>query len=196
MTPSRPEIPGPFPAMLDLSKNYFELFGLPVTYVIDGDSLRDRYRELQRALHPDRFASASQQEQRISLQASTRVNGAFETLKDPLRRAEYLLGLHGVDLGSGEETTQDAEFLMEQIELREELAAISTVPGPLEAVQDFMSRIGERMRSMIGQMAVDFETPNRERLAEIRDMVRKIQFFNRLLTEAEAVEAGLEDSFH
>ncbi|HXK57292.1 MAG TPA: hypothetical protein PLZ16_11665 [Gammaproteobacteria bacterium] len=54
--------------MLDFSKNYFELFGLPVGYIIDKVQLAERYRELQRVVHPDRFANASEQEKRLSMQ--------------------------------------------------------------------------------------------------------------------------------
>ena len=74
--------------MLDLSKNFFELFALPVSYEIDNNALRERYRELQRSVHPDRYANASAQEQRLAMQGSTFINEAFETLKDPLWRAQ------------------------------------------------------------------------------------------------------------
>ena len=107
--------------MLDFSKNYFELFGLPVDYTVDRGDLSERYRELQRVVHPDRFASASEQERRLSMQGSTLINEAFQTLKDPMLRARYLLSLHGVDMET-KDSTQDMEFLMEQMELREELA--------------------------------------------------------------------------
>ena len=107
--------------MVDFSKNYFELFGLPVGFRLDKAALSERYRELQRVVHPDRFASGSDQERRISLQQATLVNEAFESLKDPLKRAQYLLQLNGIH-DEGRETTKDTAFLMEQMELREALA--------------------------------------------------------------------------
>ena len=67
--------------MLDFSRNHFELFGLPVGFDMDRDLLAERYLALQAAVHPDRFASAPDQERRLSMQASTRVNEAFQTLK-------------------------------------------------------------------------------------------------------------------
>ena len=84
--------------MLDFSKNFFELFGLPVGFLVDGQELAVRYRELQKVVHPDRYAAAGEQSQRLSLQGATLVNEAYETLKDPLKRARYLLTLKGVEI--------------------------------------------------------------------------------------------------
>lgn len=179
--------------MLDLSKNYFELFGLPVDYVIDNNSLREHYRELQRVVHPDRYASASDQEKRLALQGAAYVNEAFETLTDPMLRAQYLLKLHGIEMNPGEETTRDTAFLMEQLELREELSEIRSQPDPLAAASAFMDRVNTMLNETISRMAVDFETPNREQLEEVRETVRKMQFLNKLRAEAESVEVALEE---
>lgn len=179
--------------MLDFSKNYFELFGLPVTFVIDTQALRDRYRDVQRVVHPDRFAGGSEQERRLSMQGAAQINEAYETLRDPLRRARYLLELHGVEMGPDHETTKDAAFLMEQLELREELAGLGDQPDPLAAVQAFLERIGQMIRTVVSGMAVDLETPDPQKLEGVRESVRKMQFLNKLHAEAEAVEAKLED---
>src|SRR5437763_11326780 len=58
--------------------------------------LDERFRALSRKLHPDRFARATPQERRHSLEQTTRLNEAYRTLKDPVRRAEHLLQLRGV----------------------------------------------------------------------------------------------------
>ena len=179
--------------MLDFSKNHFELFGLPVTFVVDNEALREHYRELQRAVHPDRFAGGSDQERRLSMQGAAQINEAFDTLRDPVRRASYLLHLHGVETSPQHETTKDTAFLMEQLELREELAGLRGQPDPLASVQDFLKRTGDMIRRMISEMVVDFETPDAERLEHVREQVRKMQFLNKLHAEAEAVEAALDD---
>ncbi len=82
---------------MNLNQNHFELFGLPARFAVDTAALEARYLELQREVHPDRFAAASQAEQRVSTQLATRVNEAYQTLKSPLKRAGYLLQLRGVD---------------------------------------------------------------------------------------------------
>ena len=68
-----------------------------MTFDIDTAELAVRYRELQRRVHPDKFANASDQERRLSLQMTAQVNEAFQTLKDPVRRGRYLLSLRGVE---------------------------------------------------------------------------------------------------
>jgi molecular chaperone HscB len=127
--------------MLDFSKNYFELFGLPVGYIVDTEQLSAHYRELQRAVHPDRFANATEQERRLSMQGAVRINEAYETLKDPVLRASYLLSLNGIEMEHGRETTRDAAFLMEQMELREELEAARDKPDPYAVIAEFMTDV-------------------------------------------------------
>jgi molecular chaperone HscB len=179
--------------MLDLSKNFFELFALPVSYTIDNSALRERYRELQRSVHPDRYANASQQEQRLAMQGSTFINEAFETLSDPLGRAQYMLRLHGVDIDSDNETTKDTAFLMEQLELREALSEIRHQADPLGAIADFLDTVTGKLNRMISDMATDFENPSPDRLDAIRERVRKMQFLRKLHQEAESLEAELEE---
>ena len=179
--------------MLDFSKNHFDLFGLPIGFVVDAAALAERFRDLQRVVHPDRYASATEQEKRLSLQQATRVNEAFGILKDPLRRAGYLLELHGVEQNVRTATVTDTAFLMEQMELREELAEVRGAADPAGALDDFMQRVGRMISSQIGQLAVYFEEATPEALEQARDGVGKLQFLNKLYAEAEALEAELED---
>lgn len=180
--------------MLDFSKNYFELFGLPVGYVIDSADLAERYRELQRVVHPDRFASASEQERRLSMQASILINEAFQTLKDPMLRARYLLLQHGVEMGEGKESTQDMEFLMEQMELREELAEAKDQPDPFAVVSGILNVVGQRIRTLVERLTTQFESAAPEHLEEARETVLKMQFLQKLHQDAQALEAELEDA--
>ena len=179
--------------MFDLSRNHFELFGLPVDFIVDGDALAERYRELQRVVHPDRYASASDQEQRLALQQATQVNEAYETLKDPVKRAQYLLGLKGIDMDAQQETTRDTAFLMEQLQLREELENARNADDPAAVLDELMGRIGTMIRTLVAQMAIQFEEGTPEQLEAARESVRKMQFLNKLHAEAEALEAELEE---
>jgi molecular chaperone HscB len=104
---------------LSLSGNYFELFGLPQSFTVDLPRLDDAFRALQSRLHPDRFANTSQADRIRSLQASTYVNAAYATLRDPLNRARHLLELAGVDFSTDCATAMPREFLVEQIQWRE-----------------------------------------------------------------------------
>ncbi|HEY6096115.1 MAG TPA: Fe-S protein assembly co-chaperone HscB, partial [Gallionellaceae bacterium] len=104
---------------IDLKQDFFQLFGLPQRYLLDSTALEQHYRTLQAQVHPDKFAHLSETEQRVSMQLSTRVNEAYQTLRSPLRRARYLLTLHGVDTQEETNTSMPVEFLMQQMEWRE-----------------------------------------------------------------------------
>lgn len=182
--------------MLDYSKNYFELFGLPVGYILDGHSLAERYRELQRVVHPDRFANASDQERRLSVQGAALINEAYETLKDPVARASYLLTLHGVEMDAQNESTQDMAFLMQQMELREALEEARNQADPYARVVGISQQVNQLITQLVGQMAVQFETPTAEQLEAAREILRKMRFLQKLHSEAESVAADLEDELN
>lgn len=179
--------------MVDFSKNHFELFGLPIGFIVDSAALAERYRDLQRVVHPDRHAAATEQERRISLQQATRVNEAFETLKDPLLRAQYLLQLHGIDFDSQQESTTDGEFLMQQLELREALVEARDKPDPVAELDALMDTITGLINTQVAQMAMQFEHAGAEQLEQARESVSKMQFLRKLHYEAEVLEAELED---
>lgn len=180
--------------MFDFSRNYFELFGMPVGFLVDGGELAVRYRELQKVVHPDRFAASGEHSQRLSLQWATRVNEAFETLRDPLRRARYLLELRGVEIDPGRHTLNDPAFLMQQMELREALGAVRAAPDPQAAMDDLLREIGTLIRQQVAQLAVLFEESTPEQLDAAIDAVQRMQFLDKLHAEAEAIEADLEEA--
>src|SRR5688500_2738931 len=102
-------------------QNHFELFGLAPVYALEPEALEKTYREIQSRVHPDRYAHAGDAERRASLQWTTRVNEAYRTLRDPVQRAKHLLELLGVDVQFETNTQMPSDFLMQQLELREEL---------------------------------------------------------------------------
>jgi molecular chaperone HscB len=176
--------------MLDLTQNYFELFGLPVSFDVDPDSLTGHYRELQRVVHPDRYASGTEQERRLSMQGATLLNEALETLRDPLKRAHYLLRLKGVDPDHSQSQPMDSAFLMEQLELREELAELRGQSDPLAATGVFIGRVRRRIEEVVARLAARFAA---EALDAAVELVRELQFLRKLELEAENLEAELED---
>ncbi|CAG9762400.1 unnamed protein product [Ceutorhynchus assimilis] len=108
------------------TENYFRLLNLDEKFDIDTKELRNKYRALQSHLHPDKFTNKSKEEQSISANYSSLVNKAYSNLQVPLKRAEHLLQLKGDKLGE-EQTLDDPEFLMEMMELNEELDNISDI---------------------------------------------------------------------
>ncbi len=117
-----------------LTSNFFELFELPVSYDVDLDKIQQQYMSLQKQVHPDKFANASDLEKRLSMQQTSWINEAQTTLKDPVLRASYLLKLKGIDFSLENETTMDAAFLMQQLEMRERLENIKDETDSLIAL--------------------------------------------------------------
>ncbi|MCP5362147.1 MAG: Fe-S protein assembly co-chaperone HscB [Hyphomicrobiales bacterium] len=104
-----------------MQENYFELFGLAQGYALDEAALENAYIALQRAAHPDRVGGDSAA--RLALvQQAAHINDAYQTLKHPRRRAEYLLSLLGVTVAKDGHTIDDPELLEEVLEQREALA--------------------------------------------------------------------------
>jgi molecular chaperone HscB len=81
-----------------LPSDYFAFFGLPHKLNLDVPQLEKDFYQLSRKLHPDLFARADKREQQWSLEQSSRLNDAYRTLRDPIKRTEYLLKLEGVQL--------------------------------------------------------------------------------------------------
>lgn len=108
-------------ALPNLQDNDFKLFGLPVRYALDRAELDERWKQLQRQVHPDRFAAQGAAAQRVAMQWSVRINEAYQRLKDPLKRAAYWCELQGVPVNAENNTAMPASFLMRQMEWREAL---------------------------------------------------------------------------
>ena len=175
---------------LDFSQNYFELFGLPVGFDVDAAALVATFRDLQSQLHPDRFATADEKQRRLSVQGASWVNEAFQTLKDPMRRARYLLELRGVAFNDETETSSDPEFLMEQMELREALGEVREAPDAWAALDEIGDRIRAHDRALTDSFRTAFAAGDD---AAAKNAVLKMKFFRRLQEELERLEAELED---
>jgi molecular chaperone HscB len=114
--------------------DHFARLGLPVGFDVNVAALDRRYFDLQRRMHPDRFAARLPKEREHSLQHAANLNEALQTLKSPVRRAEYLLALMGRPMrGSGEETVHDEEILVHAMEMREAIAEAGT-PAEVDAI--------------------------------------------------------------
>ncbi len=100
--------------------DHFARLGLARNFEIDREVLDRQYFGFQRRLHPDRFVMRSPKERALSQQQATAVNEAYEVLRDPLHRADYLLSLLGHVHGE-HDSTKDPALLMEMLERREEL---------------------------------------------------------------------------
>ena len=137
---------------MNLQSDDFELFGVPQRFAQERSALDARWKELQREAHPDRFAAQGAAAQRVAMQWSVRINEAYQRLKDPQRRAAYLCELHGAPIRAEDNTAMPAEFLMQQMQWREDLedADSAAAVDALEAqVQQARRAALERCASLI-----------------------------------------------
>ncbi len=122
---------------MNLQSDDFELFAVPRRFVQDGAQLQERWKELQRQAHPDRFAAQGPAAQRVAMQWSVRINEAYQRLKDPLKRAAYLCELHGAPIRAEDNTAMPAQFLVQQMQWREALEEARGA-ADLDALEDDM----------------------------------------------------------
>ncbi|QTL41059.1 co-chaperone HscB [Xenorhabdus budapestensis] len=172
--------------------DYFTLFGLPARYAIDRQQLATRYQELQRQFHPDRFANQPEREKTLALQQAATINDGYQTLKHPLKRAEYMLSRQGFDLSNEQHTMQDTTFLMQQLELREELDTIERSAEPNVTLADFSSRLNKMIKTRTEQMEQQLDA---EQWSIAADTVRKLRFLDKLQQQVEQLEERLLDDF-
>lgn len=138
-------------------QNHFDLFHLPATFALDMGALDAAYRDVQGQVHPDRFVNATGADKRVAMQWATRANEAYQTLRNPQKRAQYLCELNGVDLKMESNTAMPMEFLVQQMEWREalgdaraasDLAALASLVEQLEQVrQSRLIHIGQQLEA-------------------------------------------------
>jgi molecular chaperone HscB len=106
---------------VNLQSSDFEQFDLSPRFAQDSAAVEARWKELQREVHPDKFSTEGAAAQRLAMQWSVRINEAYRRLKDPLKRAAYLCELHGEPVNAENNTAMANDFLLQQMQWREEL---------------------------------------------------------------------------
>jgi molecular chaperone HscB len=174
--------------LFDLTQNYFSLFDLEPAFDLDLNILSQRYRVIQSQIHPDKFSGGSDQSQRLALQYASRVNEALHCLKDPLERAKYLLTLKGVTINLDTQSHVDSEFLMTQIELREQLAGLASQLNPESGIQSLNHKIDQKIADLSSAFVGAYHL-NENQLA--LDAVVKWQFLVKLRRDVSTFEESL-----
>ncbi|NOY17017.1 MAG: Fe-S protein assembly co-chaperone HscB [Gammaproteobacteria bacterium] len=166
--------------------NFFDLFGIEKAYSLDRQLLRDRFRDLQKKFHPDNFASATEQDRLVSVQYAALINEAFATLDDPVQRGRYMLSLDGISTDEELDTQMDPEFLMQQIELREELDAARS--SSLDALNRLSDKVESDFSARMARVGEILDGADDSELDRARHLVRELQFLSRVRREIEEVE--------
>ena len=171
---------------MNLQSTDFELFAVPPRFAQDAAQLDARWKELQRQVHPDKFAAQGAAAQRVAMQWSARINEAYRRLKDPLKRAAYLCELNGAPIDAESNTAMPAEFLMQQMELRE------AVDDAVDAAA--MDEIGRQSATLKREMLLKLEQQMdaQHDWPAAAQTVRALMFLDRLTGDIDRKRATLE----
>ena len=161
----------------------FAMLGLPARFDLDTQSIETRFRERSRELHPDRFATAPQAERTQALIHARALNDAYQVVRRPQRRAEALLARAGVVIGDHEKL--DPAFLMEILELREELAE-ARVAGKLDDVRRLCAAMQTRQRALEAGLTPLFAAGDEAALAVAKRDLITLRYVARYLEECDA----------
>jgi molecular chaperone HscB len=168
--------------LTDPRYDHFALFDLPPRFALDEASLEQAYRRVQAQVHPDRFAAAGAAERRVAMQWSTRANEAFRTLRSPLARAAYLCETHGQPIEAESNTAMPAEFLMQQMQWREELDEARR--GERETARALEREVEARRAAVLARVAAALD--ERRDYADAAAGVRELHFIERFRDELAA----------
>ncbi len=167
----------------------FATLGIAPSFDIDLSSVEKTHRELSRALHPDRYLGASASERRGALDRAVAVNEAWRVVRDPIRRAEAILRLRGLDTAEGGEPKASPEFLMEMLEQREALSEARR-SRDLATVKDMAKEIEARSRAVESELSLGFAGGGAD-LTDLLAKVGELRFYRRFLEEVSAIEDEL-----
>ena len=194
--------------MPTLSKNFYDFFGLDRKLVLDADALQKRFYDLSRQWHPDRCSRRSAGEQTEALEATAILNDGYRTLRDPVRRAEYLLTEEGFPIGEQRSRDVPPELLEEVFELNmtlEELkgGAEEARPQLESAKQNFVNmRMGvdrelEALFAKYDSAESQSETA-KQALHNIRGVLNRRRYIENLIRDVDRTlspaPAGVESS--
>jgi molecular chaperone HscB len=181
--------------MPELSRDYFEFFGMDRKLVVNLDDLQRRFYQLSRQWHPDRFSRRPVEEQNRSLEATSLLNDGYRTLKDPVKRAEYLLTQEGFPIGEQRSKDVPAELLEEVFELNmmlEELKAgdDSARPQLEQARASFLTMRGGLDQEMLGlfnryDASTESSETAKQALNEIRGLLNRRRYIENLVRDVD-----------
>ncbi|KAF5301094.1 hypothetical protein FQA39_LY10913 [Lamprigera yunnana] len=169
------------------TSNYFIILNINQSYDIDLKQMTKKFRELQALLHPDKFSNKSDKEKSISADYSALVNKSYNTLQSPLKRAIHLLNLYGVELAEDQKLSEP-EFLMEIMELNEEVEAANT-PEQFKHLEQKNKKELEKIGSNISHF---FKENN---LMRAKQEVIRMRYYNSLRMRINALlrDKGIVD---
>jgi molecular chaperone HscB len=171
-------------------QNHFELFNLPPQFAVDAAALDSAYRDVQGRVHPDKFVNATDAEKRVAMQWATRANEAYQTLKNPQKRAQYLCELNGVDLQTESNTSMPMAFLMQQMEWREELGD-ARAGKDSDALEALDKQLRAERKAQLAQIEQQIDAHD---FAQAAQGVRALMFLEKFKEEIDHTITAIEDN--
>ena len=157
-------------------------FGLKPQFRIDKQKLDEKYFEIQKKVHPDRFASASDAEKRVAQQWATLINDAYQKLSDPIQCGKVLCALRGHPIDEDSSGSISEEFLFEQLERREAIADAKGA-GDTAELEVMKKAIEKEKNELLNEVADAFDVKSDVSLAA--EDLKKVMFLNRQLLDFE-----------
>ena len=173
---------------MNLQSTDFEIFDVPARFAQDPALLEARWKILQRQAHPDRFAGHGSAAQRLAMQWSVRINEAYDRLKDPIKRAGYLCELHGAPIDASSTTPMPTDFLMQQMQWREDLEEAKTA----DLKHKIVLQANECLHEQLSKCEQTLDHDNN--YLEAAQQVRRLLFVQRFASEAQAQADSLGDA--
>jgi molecular chaperone HscB len=173
--------------------DYYAFFGFEKSLSLDLDELQRRYYALSRQLHPDRYTRAAETERNYSLEATSILNDGFRTLRDPVRRAEYILKESGLEAPAERSKNVPPELLQEVFELNEALDELrSGDDSALPQLTAARGRFLELQRALDAELDAQFKlhdaTPRDQRaavLGQVRTRLDRRRYLSNLIQEVD-----------
>ena len=172
------------------TQDYYELLGLPRKLNINANALQARFYELSRKVHPDLFTRGPERERQYSLDASSVLNDAYRTLRDPVKRAMYVLKQAGFPIGEQRSKDVPPELLEEVFELNmalEELRGGDASARPqLEDARRHFDSLLSGVDAELQKLFEEFDAAeDREVLTKIRGVLNRRKYVENLLNEVQ-----------
>lgn len=157
--------------------NYFELFDIPVQFVIDKKSIPKKYFELSRLYHPDLYLNAAEEEKALMLEKTTMLNKAFKTFQHSGDTLKYVLELKGL-LQKDEKYQLPASFLMEVMELNEAITEGGATEETVNRIEQLETEIYEPVKEIVEgyQEGITSE----KELLQVKDYYFKKKYLDRI----------------
>jgi molecular chaperone HscB len=168
--------------------NYFELFEIPVQLKVDAASLKKKFYELSRKYHPDFFSQSTETEQGNALEISSQLNKAWKTFLQPDETIKYVLQLKEL-LQEEEKYELAPAFLMEMLELNEELMETETDEKSLSALDKRIAQLQKDMYEPVKQIVEHYKegVTTQKELLQVKEYYFRKKYLQRILDKMDAM---------